>query len=696
MASKGQNTELDALITNYEKVQALDPEIVKSLKIDLETNVGDINRIGPITEELNANFQLLDNLPPGINKETFFKLSIDANGNPLDLMVFAEKIKQVTKEYNDLDNTNPKIKKEAQIAIYKTVNDSQVGAEKALEEAKKEIKDFDKLPKEVQSNVLISLATVGLEETLFAAEVANWIKTTGSVPQEVLAAGRKKITDAQKVADQAMANAVAGGFANVGEGAKSALQSAKDAARQTKEVIAGQAKLLAAGISMEALEGLSPEAIIELSKKSGKALRDNIKLFNEQAESIRINKLALEQLALEDNPVKKALEDSKKAVEGYDDQIQELNKTVEKSNRADELDRRKIEDRNKALDNLSKKEKSINDQYDLRVKALDKVSTANDRAAERQRQQIDLASALTSGDIAGAAQAAGAITQTDAQNSIEDSKTAMEAQRQAEISALTESVNGQLLTRQQIEAQIDAIEETIYQRNINLRITNDEIYKIQEKINTEKTKQDGLNKILELREEELVKKAKAKLGHAKNITIESREQLNNAIKQAYVEAGGVKKVGSLEDYRKSLGLAFGGMVNKYAYGGNVGYKGSKETPPRLKMAMGNLVPGLGNTDRVPALLTPGEFVVRKSVAQANMPLLKALNSDVFPSMSLNTPDVAPTVTSSTSTILNNTPVYNYSISVNVPNTTASPDEIANVVVSRIKRSMDTNIRSNRY
>jgi hypothetical protein len=135
------------------------------------------------------------------------------------------------------------------------------------------------------------------------------------------------------------------------------------------------------------------------------------------------------------------------------------------------------------------------------------------------------------------------------------------------------------------------------------------------------------------------------------------------------------------------------LKKKFAMGG---YVPPQTPPPPRKMNFGNIVPGLGNTDRVPALLTPGEFVVRKSVAQANMPLLKALNSDVFPSMSLNTPDVAPTVTSSTSTILNNTPVYNYSISVNVPNTTASPDEIANVVVSRIKRSMDTNIRSNRY
>jgi hypothetical protein len=482
-----------------------------------------------------------------------------------------------------------------------------------------------------------------------------------------------------------------------GDGAKSALQSAKDAARQTKESIAAQSKLVAAGISVEALEGLSPEAIIELSKQSGKQLRDNIKLFNEQAESIKVNKLALEQLALEENPVKKALEDSKKIVEGYDDQIKELNKTIEKSNRADELDRRRIEDKNKALENLTKKEKNVNDQYDERIKALDKVANANDRVAEKQKQQIDLATALTSGDIAGAAQAAASMTQTNAQNQIEDSKTALEAQRQSELDGLTESVNGRLMTRKDIQAEIESIEERIYQRGIDLRTTNDAIYGLQQNINTEKERQDQLNKVLDAQEDALTKKALDKLKNEKGITSEKKKQTDDAIRAAYIAYTGKGKGIGLEKYRKDvLGLAFGGMVNKYAFGGNVGYRGSTEAPPALKMARGSLVPGLGNTDRVPALLTPGEFVVRKSVAKANMPLLKALNSDVFPSMSLNTPDVAPTVTSSTSTILNNTPVYNYSISVNVPNTTASPDEIANVVVSRIKRSMDTNIRSNRY
>jgi TP901 family phage tail tape measure protein len=40
---------------------------------------------------------------------------------------------------------------------------------------------------------------------------------------------------------------------------------------------------------------------------------------------------------------------------------------------------------------------------------------------------------------------------------------------------------------------------------------------------------------------------------------------------------------------------------------------------------GNIVPGTGNTDTVPAILTPGEFVVNKEATQANLPLLQAIN-----------------------------------------------------------------------
>ena len=558
----------------------------------------------------------------------------------------------------------------------------------------KDIKDFEKLPASVRSEVLVAYAIQGIaQKALLEYEGAKY----GPEYTNLVNAAQAE----QKNVNKVVATAIAGGSVPGDPGAKSALQSSRDAARQTKEVIAGQAKLLAAGISLDALEGLSPEAIIELSKQSGKALRDNIKSFNEQAESIKNNALAFEMLELSQNPVQQAIEDSKETVEGYNDEINVLNKTLEEASRADELDRRKIEDRNKVLENLAKKEKSINDQYDARITALDRVANANDRVAERQRQQIDLASALTSGDIGGAARAAAAMTQTGAQNQIEDTKTALEAQRQAELDGLTESVNGQLLTRKQIEDEINVIEETIYQRTINLRDENDKIYQLQQSIKKEQENQSELNKILAEQEKAAAEKALEKLGIEEKISAQKKNQLKDAIALSfarYTELNPGFKI-DLVKYKKQLGLegfALGGKVGRYAYGGNVGYKGSREAPPVARMATGSIVPGLGNTDRIPALLTPGEFVVRKSVAQANMPLLEALNSNVFPEFgqSLQPTSIAPINT----TTFNAAPTLynNYNVNVNVAGTDSSADDIANIVVRKIKTANDRNVRGSRY
>jgi hypothetical protein len=141
----------------------------------------------------------------------------------------------------------------------------------------------------------------------------------------------------------------------------------------------------------------------------------------------------------------------------------------------------------------------------------------------------------------------------------------------------------------------------------------------------------------------------------------------------------------------------GGSVRRMAMGGNVNYKGSTEPAP-VRMAVGNLVPGLGNTDRVPALLTPGEFVVRKSVAKQNLGLLKALNGDVFPQMSGGIGANAVMVPITNTNMEGSTTLYNnnYSVNVNVAGTTSTADEVANVVIRKIKGMNDRGIRGNRY
>jgi len=71
------------------------------------------------------------------------------------------------------------------------------------------------------------------------------------------------------------------------------------------------------------------------------------------------------------------------------------------------------------------------------------------------------------------------------------------------------------------------------------------------------------------------------------------------------------------------------MLNKIARGLGVktfgaGYSTETTIPKRFNS--GNIVPGSGNTDTVPAMLTPGEFVVNAKATKENLPLLQSINN----------------------------------------------------------------------
>ncbi|MGA1048104.1 MAG: hypothetical protein ACO3UU_08840, partial [Minisyncoccia bacterium] len=105
-------------------------------------------------------------------------------------------------------------------------------------------------------------------------------------------------------------------------------------------------------------------------------------------------------------------------------------------------------------------------------------------------------------------------------------------------------------------------------------------------------------------------------------------------------------------------------------------------------------------------LTPGEFVVRKSVAQEMMPALQLMNSQVYPNIDsyrFNVPygdggaSTALVMGQTTLQASNNTSFgpnnvqYNYNLSVSAE-TNANPEEIANQVIYQIKRFDDRRIR----
>jgi hypothetical protein len=154
-------------------------------------------------------------------------------------------------------------------------------------------------------------------------------------------------------------------------------------------------------------------------------------------------------------------------------------------------------------------------------------------------------------------------------------------------------------------------------------------------------------------------------------------------------------------------FAKGGLAtNKFAMGGLVSPKyfamGGLVSPKYF--AEGGMAQG---TDTIPAMLSPGEFVVNKKSTDMYAPLLAAMNSSPMSSLSsmgantfsqpvYNMPSreyadvgggmgVYSTSNSSPSlTSLDNSVYNNYSLSVNVEGTNASANDIANVVMNKIK------------
>jgi TP901 family phage tail tape measure protein len=107
------------------------------------------------------------------------------------------------------------------------------------------------------------------------------------------------------------------------------------------------------------------------------------------------------------------------------------------------------------------------------------------------------------------------------------------------------------------------------------------------------------------------------------------------------------------------------------------------------MATGGFV--ARGTDTIPAMLTPGEFIVNKTAAKKFGPLLSEINSPTYKGSS-GTPYSA-NASGGASLVNNNlSSVYNYSVGITVNGSNSSPDDIARAVMTQIKQVDSQRIR----
>ena len=232
-------------------------------------------------------------------------------------------------------------------------------------------------------------------------------------------------------------------------------------------------------------------------------------------------------------------------------------------------------------------------------------------------------------------------------------------------------------------------------------------------INTELTAVESKMKAVEAETSKSAKNTKAILDSwqaLKSKTITLTENVNriitttNLVNTTYTSSGGGGSAGGGgSSGGTGTGTGSGGSgSSNFTYGaGNPLFRTKMYGGKILPMNYGGMVPsyfaagGRVGSDSVPAMLTPGEFVMNKAATKRFGPMLNQMNNSKFPSMiedmtpavysSNNSSIVSPTITSVATTVSDNSStMYNYNIGISVPQSNASSNDIARAVIGQIK------------
>ena len=268
------------------------------------------------------------------------------------------------------------------------------------------------------------------------------------------------------------------------------------------------------------------EALIRTgASAASKSMVANIKTLKNANEDLQ---LEIQQITFSKiRPIEEAIQKATRALEmditrpleAYQESINDLQRVIEV---AFERPIAEINAENTILSNDMEKmnhaAEEINKRYDEQAEALAKVSEIKSQIVEQEKEQLDLADALSKGDIGAAARAVQAIRAAQAARNAENASKALELSRKNKIDSLrgevsglskdeiterqyqnaqtiytlentaTTEVNGKLLTRLEILKQIQDTSDKIYDLEEKreaaqeaIRKQEDEIYDITEK-----------------------------------------------------------------------------------------------------------------------------------------------------------------------------------------------------------------------
>jgi TP901 family phage tail tape measure protein len=390
---------------------------------------------------------------------------------------------------------------------------------------------------------------------------------------------------------------------------------------------------------------------------------------------------------------------------------------------------------------IDQQTEAINAKYDAQADALNKISEINSEIASQQKQQIGLADALSRGDIAAAASAAQEMRAQAAASRIGGTQAALEAARTQQLSGVTSGG----MTREQIDQRLFVINQQTFALEQSRKTLQTEVVALQDsnyryELAINKIKKDSL-----IPAQGLVDAAKKNLEDYILITqkqidgltylgLTSKEWENNKIKvdAAYESISATetslgnsktaaKTIFDLWDSIKSKTITIAtnytstgstGSSN-FTYGaGNPLFKTKMYGGKIMPMNYGGMVPkymavgGKVGSDTVPAMLTPGEFVMNKAATKRFGPMLENMNNSKYPSMikdltpttytSVNSSISMPVSSNLSSTVNDNSStMYNYNVGINVNESNASSNDIARAVIGQIKYIDSQRIRGQR-